>query len=606
MDFGMSLLLSIFASFSFNFVYFREGEATTYWISWAIRFACTFIIMWIISYPSVFFYDGFTIFWILAWFSIVNNIVDMCIAWGVADTPVVGIVYNVILIIVMIVVPIIDSNSTKSGRKAIYESINEQQISEEVFINDPVRLEHARVVPRATAVHKIRSRMTQDGVNFGTFYKMEIQDFHIIRVQGSLYWVAPLQFAKFTAQGNSGGITPGFAMVSAEDYNEEAVIITKRSNGEKLEMKYLTGAYFSQNLERHLRNQFKGNIFTDFTFEIDDELNPWWVTTVIKRQSGKAYWGVEGVVITNPETGESEMYEVEDVPEWVDRIFPESVALKWLKSWGRWQEGHLFDWAAEYKMEPTKTGTSLEAWMVYGSDGQPYWFTGFTSLNGSDGTLIGKAYLNTRTGKFVFLRSNEGGKNENEVLTIVDNKLAANKMVGNPVDPIPYNIFGEENSWLVPIIADNGELLYVSIVNGINGKCVVEDTKSQAFRSYQRILAQSDDYVASEVLDVQSRSGVIEYIQWIVRDGNSEVLFGIEGYPFTFVLSLDVLDSAGTPFERAVIGSEVNVEYEFTQGRLPMVTGYKLVGYEDIYSDTMQAILDAERGGSEVEEAAVE
>ena len=73
---------------------------------------------------------------------------------------------------------------------------------------------------------------------------------------------------------------------------------------------------------------------TDFTFEIDDDGNPYWVTTLYEHKVGYSGANAIGVATVNASTGETKRYSINDAPKWIDRIQPESFVVDQINDWG--------------------------------------------------------------------------------------------------------------------------------------------------------------------------------------------------------------------------------------------------------------------------------
>jgi len=154
-----------------------------------------------------------------------------------------------------------------------------------------------------------------------------------INYNGRLVRTTPLEyngFIKWFANYSSG--TPGYIQVDSTTGEANLVQLDEG-------MKYMPSAYFFHNLARHLRIQYPTAIFSESKFEIDDQGKPYWVTPVIKYTWVEMLEDVKGVVITDPVTGDSEYYDVDEVPTWVDHVYQSSLVIDQLNDWGEYQDG---------------------------------------------------------------------------------------------------------------------------------------------------------------------------------------------------------------------------------------------------------------------------
>ena len=197
----------------------------------------------------------------------------------------------------------------------------------------------------------------------------------IQKVNNKLVWVVPLEHSGFFKWlANSSG-TPGYIVVSATDPSD----VTYVSN---FKIKYQPNAYFMDNLERHVR--FDGGLFTgitDYSFEIDDQGQPYWVVTTYKNLAGFNLPEADGVLVVNATTGKVSRYDLSDIPKWVDRVEPEDFITTQLNNQGQYVHG-IFNFSNKDKYQ-----TSGDHAIIY-NNGRCYYFTVLTSV-GSDESSIG-------------------------------------------------------------------------------------------------------------------------------------------------------------------------------------------------------------------------
>lgn len=197
----------------------------------------------------------------------------------------------------------------------------------------------------------------------------------IQRVDGELVWAVPLYHSGFFKWLTNLSGTPGYILVSATDVNDVQYV-------ENFKVKYQPGNYLLQDLKRHTR--FNGAWFdgiVDPSFEIADDGQPYWIYTTYRNQRGFNLPEATGAWVVNASTGEQKRYTIEDVPEWVDRIQPESFILNQINNKGEFVRGWL-NFADKDKFR-----ASQGHMIVYNND-RCYLFTGMTSV-GADDSAIG-------------------------------------------------------------------------------------------------------------------------------------------------------------------------------------------------------------------------
>jgi hypothetical protein len=196
----------------------------------------------------------------------------------------------------------------------------------------------------------------------------------IQKVNGKLVWAVPLLHSGFFKWLSGMEGTPGYILVSATNprdvtYSENHLI------------KYQPNAYLLDNLSRHVRlagGYFKG--ITDYSFEINDEGQPYWVVTTYKNLVGISLQEADGVFIVDAATGESIWYGISNVPGWVDRVQPQDFIMTQIANRGNYVHG-LFNFSNKDKFQASE-GNAI----VY-NNGRCYLYTGLTSVGADESTI---------------------------------------------------------------------------------------------------------------------------------------------------------------------------------------------------------------------------
>lgn len=206
-----------------------------------------------------------------------------------------------------------------------------------------------------------------------------------INYQNEIVRVTPLEyegFFKYLANYKEG-IT-GYIKVNS--VSGEADLI-RLENG----MKYMDSALLNKNLTRKLRFSYPTKIFGNKSFELDEEGNPYWIVPTIKYVGVGLRPDVEGVVILNPINGESDYYDVKDVPEWVDHVYPSWLIIDQVNSWGTYRGGFFNSLFSQKNVVVTTEGYNYTV-----NNDDVYLYTGITSVV-SDESNIGFIMTNLRT-----------------------------------------------------------------------------------------------------------------------------------------------------------------------------------------------------------------
>ncbi|MCQ2422185.1 MAG: hypothetical protein MJ064_04205 [Lachnospiraceae bacterium] len=203
--------------------------------------------------------------------------------------------------------------------------------------------------------------------------------------------VANLEYADFFKwmQNRSSGI-PGFVMVDPLNNSAEYVQLSKT-------MKYVDSAYFGKDLRRKLRFSYPTKIFHEIYFEIDEAGNPYYIVSCKSPNAGLfGAMDISEVIIFNPCDGTSSLYDVKDVPSWVDIVYDGNLASD-KYNWYGTLSGGFFNSIIGNKN--CKRATNDYGYVVLGDD--VWYFTGVTSVN-KDESNIGFILTNARTGEYKF------------------------------------------------------------------------------------------------------------------------------------------------------------------------------------------------------------
>ncbi|NLC47973.1 MAG: CvpA family protein [Tenericutes bacterium] len=206
-----------------------------------------------------------------------------------------------------------------------------------------------------------------------------------INYNNDIIRVTPLEYASFIKwitnkkEGVKGYITVNSVSGESELY--------KLDKG----MKYMPSAYFNDNLYRKLRFEYPTKIFGRISFEIDNDGSPYWIIPTISYSAVELLKEVNGLIILDPVSGNSNLYKIEDVPEWVDQVFDASLIIEQVNDWGLYKNGFLNSLFGQKGVVQTTEGYNYTI-----QDDDVFMYTGITSIN-SDESNIGFILTNLRT-----------------------------------------------------------------------------------------------------------------------------------------------------------------------------------------------------------------
>ena len=156
-------------------------------------------------------------------------------------------------------------------------------------------------------------------------------------------------------------------------------------------MKYSDSEYLFRDTLRYLRFKYPFTIFGDPSFEVDDEGNPYYVATVYKPKFLLTSKDPSGVILLNAATGETKEYDLDSIPEWVDRVFSANNVITRVDDYYTYQDGF---WNTVFSQTGVKKTTDSYNYISIGSD--IYLYTGITSAT-ADSSNLGFILVNMRT-----------------------------------------------------------------------------------------------------------------------------------------------------------------------------------------------------------------
>ena len=380
----------------------------------------------------------------------------------------------------------------------------------------PIDINSVRIVDQDMA-ERIGSKVLGKDPSLGS--RVKLGEFNIQQVRDKLYWVAPLIHKDFFKWYNKPEGTTGYVMVSAT--NEEDVKLVQSIKGKDILIKYQNGAFFGDNIYRHIYfNGYMTKGITDFTFEIDDDLNPYWVVTLYEKRVGFKGCDAIGVIVVDAQSGDIKEYSIKEAPKWVDRIQPKDFIITQLNDWGRYIKGWVNGIFAQDGVLRTSQGISL----VYGEDGKSYWYTGMTST-GQDGSSVGFVLVDTRTKKTFWYK--QSGATELRAMSSARGMVQEKGYYAT--FPILYNVSGVP-TYIMSLKDNEGLIKMIAMVSveHYNIVGIGKDIKS-ALRNYKSALSSRGNVVFMDSITnfVEINSTILR-INRDVKNGNMLYYFQLK------------------------------------------------------------------------------
>lgn len=314
---------------------------------------------------------------------------------------------------------------------------------------------------------------------------------------------------------------PAYLIIDMVSQNVEVV---RLSEG----MKYSPSEYFGRNLKRHLRFNYPTYLFASPTFEINENREPYWICPrVVKRVGLFGGDDVKGAVMINAVTGEHEY--VEEVPTWVDRVYPADLITQQYDYYGYYRNGFFNSILGQKDVTLTTSGYN---YIALGDD--VYMYTGITSAGG-DQSNIGFILSNQRTKETKFYPC--AGATEYSAMSSAEGVVQ--HLAYDSTFPLLLNISNEPTYFVA--LKDNAQLVKMYAMVNVRQYQIVATgaTPAECEREYIRLLATQGITEEAEIIET-TVSGQIVEIRSAVIDGNTVYYLKLENHaPYYAVKAKD-------------------------------------------------------------------
>ena len=351
------------------------------------------------------------------------------------------------------------------------------------------------------------------------------ENYNQINWQDTPVRVATLRYGDlFKWFNNMKNGLPAYVRVDMVDQTAEVVRLEEG-------MKYTTYDHFGRNLYRLLRFRHPTWMFAQPNFEIDEAGDPWWICPrVIKTIGLFGGTDIDGAVLVNAVTGESEYYAAADIPNWVDRVFAAELLIQQYDYYGQYNNGFLNSMFGQKGCTVTTEGYNYIA-----LNDDVYVYTGVTSLGG-DESNVGFVLINQRTKEAAYYPC--AGAEE---YSAMDSAQGVVQHLGYQATfPLLMNVDGQPSYFMS--LKDNAGLVKMyAMVNVQNYNVVATgNSLSECQNNYAKLLRQ-------EGLSQEAQTGidgVIDEIRTAVIDGNSWYYFRLIGETHFYAVSASQCETA--------------------------------------------------------------
>ena len=378
-------------------------------------------------------------------------------------------------------------------------------------------------------------------------------DYSQINVNNKPVRVSPLVYAsgiKWLTNQSEG--IPAYIKIDMATQDTECVKLPDS-------IKYSKGEYLNRNIYRHLRFRYPTYIFTEqLFFEIDDEGTPFWICPVKKFNIG-LFGGVTigNVVICNAITGECTDYKIEDVPQWVDKVYQAELLMGLYDYNGTLKHGYFNSILGQKDCLQTTNGYNYIA-----LDDDVWVYSGVTSVSG-DQSNVGFVLMNQRTMETRFYKIE--GATEESAMSSAEGQVQ--NLGYHSTFPLLLNV-ASEPTYFMALKDDAGLVKKYAMVNIKKYQNVaIGDTVAECEKAYISLL-KTNGISSGPVSVGETAAGTIETMAPVVLEGNSHYYVVLSGSPLIY----DVLVSDFPQIVRYKEGGQIKMEY-IAGDELQTVTG---------------------------------
>ena len=379
-----------------------------------------------------------------------------------------------------------------------------------------------------------------------------------INYQGRPVRVAPIAYADlikwFTNRGEG---LPAYVVVDMVTQEAQVVRLPEGQG-----MKYSFSEPLNRNILRHLRFQYPTFMFSTPRFEIDEEGNPWWIAPKVVKTIG-LFGGtdIDGAVLCNAITGESQYYAKDEIPTWVDNVYTPELIMQQYDYHGTLINGFINSVLGQRDVTITTQGYNYIA-----LNDDVYVYTGITSAN-ADQSNLGFLLSNQRTKETKYYDA--PGATE---YAAMDSAQGVVQDLGYIATfPLLLNI-ADQPTYFIPLKDQANLVKMYAMVNVAQYQIVATGaTVSQCELEYIQLLSESG-VTETEDLPQTEASGTVAEIRSAVLEGNTYYFVRLEGEEVFYALSA----ADNTTAVILNVGDRVTITHASSQEEASILDGYTL------------------------------
>ena len=348
-----------------------------------------------------------------------------------------------------------------------------------------------------------------------------VDDYTQINYKGRPVRIATLMYADLVKwfTNRSDGL-PAYLLIDMVTQNVELVRLEEG-------IKYTNVEHFGRNLYRHLRFHFPTYMFSNPVMEVNEEGTPYWICPRLVKTIG-LFGGVDvkGAVLVNAISGECQYYE--EVPPWVDNLYPAGLIVQQYDYYGMYHNGFL---NSIFGQRDVKVTTDDYNYIAMGDDVWVY--TGVTSTGG-DQSNIGFILTNQRTKESKFYSC--AGATEHSAMASAQGQLQ--HLQYTATFPLLLNVGGQPTYFMA--MKDKAQLVkQYAMVNVQQYQIVATgDTVAECEQGYLALLSQNGVVDGDAGLSgTETAEGAVAEIRSAVLDGNTVYFIRLAGSDMFYSIS---------------------------------------------------------------------
>lgn len=293
-------------------------------------------------------------------------------------------------------------------------------------------------------------------------------------------------------------------------------------------MKYVPSAFFGEDAYRYLWSKYPTLLLDNLHFEINESGKPYYIASICEKTIG-LFGGttVSGCVVLDPVNGETTVYNINNIPKWIDVVFDGNLICEQYNWYGTFQNGFMNSLFAkkgckqvttyyssdEEEMESDNAPISDYGYVA--KDGDIWIYTGVTSVNG-DSSNIGFLLANERTGESRYYSI--AGADEKSAMAAAEGEVQEKGYQAS----FPSLINIEGHPTYIMVLKDSGGLvkLYATVNVAQYNIVTTATTQAECIKKYKSALGIE----SNEKIDESKETTItIASIKYIDIDGNTYI-----------------------------------------------------------------------------------